>query len=136
LSKIAREGLKKDYQLNYLLQTAIYKHLLSRPPWNFDIVATALLFMPRDNPSRWRPLVFRQKNVEAIYNTAIEEFQEATQVLESGEFEKIDGICRSVGDANFRDCPWVDFCFSRKRDAMAQEIFEEWKGTKSKGTSD
>jgi hypothetical protein len=136
LSKIMREGLTKDYQLNYLMQTAIYKYLLTRPPWNFDIAATVLLFVPRDNPSRWRALAFKQKNVEAIYNTVVAEFKEATAVLDSGEFEKIDGVCRCVADANFRDCPWVDFCFSKKRDALAQEMFEEWKGTKSKSTLD
>jgi hypothetical protein len=137
IPKLAKEGLTKEYQLNYLLQTSIYKHLLSSTPWNFDIVATVLLFVPRDNPTRWLPLAFKQKNVASIYDTAIAEYTEATYALERGDFAKIDGLCSDVRAAKFRDCPFVDFCFSRttKREVLVQELYQEWKNTGSKNTS-
>jgi len=130
LAKIPKKRFTESYHLNYLMQTAIYDHLLRLPPWNFDIVATLFLLIPRDKPLAYKSIVYKQTNSSVIYTNAVNSYHNALKSLETKNISDISGIC--VDRSSVSDCPWVDICFSRHRDKLIQEWHTLWTEENSK----
>ncbi len=112
----------KDYHQRYLVQTAIYHHILTQ--CGFKIDGTIFWMVPRDNPRKMVGIIYDQsKTAEFVYWETVESYRTAKAAAKAGDFSEIKRSCKDVREAQFANCPFQDTCMNRNGDELiAQAI--------------
>jgi hypothetical protein len=124
-TSVRKLATKDFHSISYKMQILCYAYILKHV-YGLPIKGASLLYIARDNPSRYFEVPFplsdgREKKIKATLNNQIRRYRAADRGFKTGDIETVirhkpcqsrDHYFKSMH--GYDECPLLDVCFNRK----------------------
>lgn len=116
-------------------QIMAYKYLLKRPPHSLDIVSQAIVYIAREDISKFEVVDMPDDDgmSELEFEFYVQSRQRTHAALKLGSIDSLNGVCASIADNRY--CPYNAICFGPNRSVILKTIWQKSKFGAGGGSS-
>jgi hypothetical protein len=111
------------FNKNYRSQVFAYKYVLSRPPYNYPILGQALIYIARDDISKFEIQEMENDDfADSEFEFYVKQKATVEPALQTGNMDALIGYCSTPSDDQY--CPYSSICFSSGKSI---NLRKEWE---------